>query len=135
MLYNQCSAVNEEFWQDLRHAKPSDIARRIGLRRDPNVFRFPYFNQEVVADLEQQRVYRAAAPSEEPGFRLCLISLLYLLYVDTAELGPPLSPLELPGATMFFQKRGRHAIPSAPPASRSMSQAGSNGRRVRPVTS
>ena len=58
--------------------------------------------------------FRAATPDEEPGFRLCLISLLYLLYVDTAELGPPLSPLELPGATSFFQSRGPHAIPSAP---------------------
>ena len=114
MLYNQCAAVNEEFWRDLRQADPEDIARRTGIRRDQNVFRFPFFNQEAVVDLAQQRVFRAAAPAEEPGFRLCLISLLYLLYVDTAALGPPLSPLELPGATTFFQKRGPHAIPSAP---------------------
>jgi hypothetical protein len=114
LLYNQCAAVNEEFWQDLRRADQEDIARRTGIRRLRNVFRFPYFNQEAVVDLDQQRVFRAAASEEEPGFRLCLISLLYLLYVDTAELGPPLSPLELPGATTFFQSRGPHAIPSAP---------------------
>ena len=29
-------------------------------------------------------------------------------------LGPPLSPLVLTGAPMFFQKRGPHALPSAP---------------------
>jgi hypothetical protein len=114
LLYNQCAAVNEEFWQDLRRADQEDIARRTGIRRRQNVFRFPYFNQEAVVDLEQRRVFRAAASEEEPGFRLCLISLLYLLYVDTAALGPPLSPLELPGATTFFQSRGPHAIPSAP---------------------
>jgi Domain of unknown function (DUF3786) len=114
MLYNQCAAVNEEFWRDLRQADPEDIARRTGIRRQQQVFRLPYFNQEVVVDLEQQRVFRTAAPEEEPGFRLCLISLLYLLFVDTRELGPPLSPLELPGATMFFQKQGPHAIPRAP---------------------
>ncbi len=114
MLYNRCAAVNEEFWQDLRSADREDIARRTGIRRQQNVFRFPYFNQEAVVDLDQQRVFRAAAPAAEPGFRLCLITLLYLLYVDTAVLGPPLSPLELPGATTFFQSRGPHAIPSAP---------------------
>lgn len=114
MLYNQCAAVNEEFWRDLRQADQEDIARRTGIRRSQNVFRVPYFNQEAVVDLDQQRVFRAAAPEEEPGFRLCLISLLYLLYVDTAALGPPLSPLELPGATTFFQSRGPHAIPRAP---------------------
>ncbi len=114
MLYNRCAAVNEEFWRDLRQADQEDIARRTGVRRHQNIFRFPFFNQETVLDLDQQRVYRTAAPEEEPGFRLCLIALLYLLFVDTAELGPPLSPLELPGATTFFQSRGPHAIPSAP---------------------
>jgi hypothetical protein len=114
MLYNQCAAVSEEFWRDLRQADPEDIARRTGIRRQDNIFRFPFFNQEAVVDLEQQRVFRAAAAADEPGFRLCLISLFYLLYVDTAALGPPVSPLELPGATTFFQKRGPHAIPSAP---------------------
>jgi len=114
VLYNHCAAVNEEFWRDLRQADPEDIARRTGVRRSRNVFRFPFFNQEAVVDLDQQRVFRAAAPEQEPGFRLCLISLLYLLYVDTAELGPPLSPLELPGATTFFQSRGPHAIPRVP---------------------
>ncbi len=118
MLYNQCAGVNEEFWRDLRQADHEDIARRTGVRRRQNVFRFPYFNQEAVVDLDQQRVFRAAAAAEEPGFRLCLITLLYLLFVDTRELGPPLSPLELPGATTFFQSRGPHAIPSAPLAER-----------------
>jgi hypothetical protein len=114
MLYNQCAAVNEEFWRELRQADPEDVARRTGIRRRQNVFRLPFFNQEAVVDLAQQRVVRAAAPAEEPGFRICLISLFYLLYVDTAALGPAVSPLELPGATGFFQKRGPHAIPSAP---------------------
>jgi len=34
--------------------------------------------------------------------------------IDTAGLGQPISPLELTGATTFFQSRGPHAIPSAP---------------------
>ena len=60
MLYNQCAHVNEEFWRDLRQADPTDIARRTGLRREENVFRFLFFNQEAVVDLAQQRVFRAA---------------------------------------------------------------------------
>jgi hypothetical protein len=114
MLYNRCSEVNEEFWRALRQADPEDILRRTGVRRHQNIFRFPFFNQEAVVDLEAQRVFRAALPAEEPGFRLCLITLLYLLHVDTAGLGPPISPMELTGATLFFQARGPHAIPSAP---------------------
>jgi hypothetical protein len=114
MLYNQCAAVSEEFWHELRQADPDDIARRTGIRRHQNVFRLPYFNQEAVVDLDQPRVFRAGTPDEEPGFRICLISLFYLLYIDTSRLGPSVSPLELTGATGFFQKRGPHAIPSAP---------------------
>ncbi len=114
MLYSRCTEVNEEFWRDLHQADPEDIRRRTGVRLHQDVFRLPYFNQEALVDLDRQRVMRAAAPEDEPGFRLCLITLLYLLRVDTAGLGPPLSPLELTGATTFFQKSGPHAIPSAP---------------------
>lgn len=114
MLYNNCAAVHEEFWYDLRRTDPEEIARRTGIRRCQDFFRLPFFNQEAVVDLAQERVFRAAAPAEEPGFRFCLITLLYLLFVDTAALGPPRSPLELPGATFFFQSRGPHAIPRAP---------------------
>lgn len=64
--------------------------------------------------MDRQRVFRAAAAEEEPGFRLCLITLLYLLYVDTAELGAPLSPLELPGATTFSKAGGPMRFPAPP---------------------
>jgi hypothetical protein len=114
MLYNRCADVNGEFWRDLAQADPEDIFRRTGVRRHQNVFRFSCFNQEAVADLDQKRVFRDAAPEEEPGFRRCLVALLYLLWIDTAQLGSPISPLELTGATTFFQSRGPHAIPSAP---------------------
>jgi hypothetical protein len=114
MLYNRCAEVDESFWRDLAQADPEDIFRRTGVRRQQSVFRFSFFNQEAVADLDQKRVVRTTAPEEEPGFRRCLITLLFLLLVDTAGLGPPTSPMELTGATTFFQSRGPHAIPSAP---------------------
>jgi len=114
MLYNRCTEVDESFWRDLAQADPENIVRRTGVHRQQNAFRFSYFNQEAVADLDQKRVFRTAAPEEEPGFRRCLVSLLFLLLVDTSGLGPPVSPMELTGATTFFQSRGPHAIPSAP---------------------
>ncbi|MFA4901768.1 MAG: DUF3786 domain-containing protein [Desulfobaccales bacterium] len=114
MLYNRCAEVDENFWRDLAQADPEDILRRTGVRRQKNVLRFSFFNQEAVVDLDQKRVFRTATPEEEPGFRRCLVTLLFLLLVDTAGLGPPSSPMELTGATTFFQSRGPHAIPSAP---------------------
>ena len=114
MRYNRCSEVDEKFWLDLAQADPEDILRRTGVRRHQQVLHVPYFNRELVVDLERRCIFLADAPLEEPGFRRCLITLLYLLLMETAALGPPISPLELPGATMFCQKRGPHAIPSAP---------------------
>jgi hypothetical protein len=113
MLYNRCSEIDDKLWLDLAQADPEDILRRTGVRRQQQVFQVPYFNRELVVDQEHQSVFLADAAEEEPGFRRCLITLLYLLLIDTAALGPSISPLELPGATMFFQKRGPHAIPSA----------------------
>lgn len=114
MLYNRCSEVDESLWRDLAQASPEDVFRRTGVRLQPPAFRVPYFNRELVVDLREQRIFLADAAAEEPGFRRCLITVLYLLLVDKAALGPPVSPLELPGATMFFQERGPHAVPSAP---------------------
>ena len=54
----------------------------------------------------------AGSPEAEPGFRLCLTALLYLLRLDPAGLGPGISPLELPGGVTFF--RGHHGLPSGP---------------------
>lgn len=114
MLYNRCSEVDENLWRELAQADPEAIRRRTGVWRNQNALHVPYFNRELVVDQEQQRIFLADAPDEEPGFRRCLVTLLYLLLIDTAALGPPISPLELPGATMFFQKSGPHALPSAP---------------------
>jgi hypothetical protein len=114
MRYNRCSEVDEKFWLDLAQADPEDIRRRTGVKHHQNAFHVPYFNRELVVDPEQRHIFLADAPAEEPGFRRCLITLLYLLLIDTGALGPPISPLELPGATMFFQKSGPHALPSAP---------------------
>jgi len=114
MLYNRCSEVDEKYWLALAQADPEDVLRRTGVRRHQQVFQVPFFNWELVVDLDERRIFLADAPEAEPGFRRCLITLLYLLLIDTAVLGPPLSPLELPGATMFFQKSGPHALPSAP---------------------
>jgi hypothetical protein len=114
MLYNRCDEVDKKFWRDLGRADPEDIARRTGVRRHQNVFRVPFFNRELVVDLDRRHLFLAEAPEEEPGFRRCLITLLYLLTVDTADLGPPISPLELTGATTFFHSHGPHALPRAP---------------------
>lgn len=114
MLYSHCSEVDEKFWLALAQADPEDIFRRTGVKRQEQVFKVPYFNRELVVNPEQRHIFLADAPKAEPGFRRCLITLLYLLLIDTAALGPNISPLELPGATMFFQKSGPHALPSAP---------------------
>ncbi len=98
----------------LAQADPEDILRRTGVRRNQKLLHVPYFNRDLVVDPERRSIFLADAPLEEPGFRRCLITLLYLLLIDAAALGPPISPLELPGATMFFQKSGPHALPSAP---------------------
>ena len=60
----------------------------------------------------RRRVDLAGDPEADPGFRACLAALVYLLRLDRALLGPPLSPLELPGGVTFF--RGHHGLPNGP---------------------
>ena len=75
----------------------------------------PYFNQEAVVDLDRQRVFRDGAPEEEPGFRLCLITVLYLLSVDTTGLGAPVGPMELSRGHHLFPEPGASCHSQRPP--------------------
>jgi hypothetical protein len=114
MLYNRCVEVDENFWRELARADPGAVCRRTGVHWRDGAYLVPSFNRELVVEPGARRIFLADAPAAEPGFRRCLTVLLYLLQVDPAGLGPPVSPLELPGATLFFQQSGPHALPRAP---------------------
>jgi Domain of unknown function (DUF3786) len=112
MLYEKCAEVNEDFWQELCQVDPEEVTRLTGVEFQDGAFRLPFLNRELLIDPRESRLVMAGAEELEPGFRLCLAALLYLLQVDTRALGPQVSPLELPGGTMFFQKTGPHSLPN-----------------------
>jgi len=114
MLYEKCSEVSSEFWQELQQTEPADIRRRTGIALQDAILRLPFLNRELSLDLGQRRLWVSGAEEQEPGFLACMTALLYLLRVDPSVLGAPVSPMELPGASTFFQARGPHALPSAP---------------------
>jgi hypothetical protein len=112
MLYEKCSEVSEEFWEDLRQQKPEAVLRRTGAEFQDGLYRLPFFERALSIDPARRTVQEAGAPAGDPGFRACLTALMYLLHIDTAGLGPPLSPMDLPGGATYF--RGHHGLPHAP---------------------
>lgn len=112
MLYEKCDEVNEDFWRELAQADPAEVSRRTGAVFQRGCYCLPFLSLELVVDPGARRLVMAGAEDAEPGFRLCLATLLYLLQVDVAALGPLVSPLELPGGTTFFQKSGPHSLPN-----------------------
>ena len=114
MLYEKCSEVSPEYWQELKQADPADIGRRTGAVLEHGVWRLPFLNRELWVDLDRESVRGSDATDSEPDFLTCLTVILYLLRVDPSVLGPPVSPMELTGASTFFQARGPHALPTAP---------------------
>jgi hypothetical protein len=114
MLYEKCAEVSEEFWRELRQADPETVTRRTGAIFSDNCYRLSFLNRELRVDVAAQQIVVSGAEDVEPGFRLCLTALLYLLKVDTAALGQLVSPLSLTGGTTFFQQSGPHALPNKP---------------------
>jgi hypothetical protein len=75
-------------------------------------YHLPFLDRTLLLVPARRQVQVAGAPEAEPGFRVCLTALMYLLHLDPAGLGPGISPLELPGGATFF--RGHHGLPARP---------------------
>ena len=112
MAYEKCLDVSEEIWKDLEEREPREIAGRTGALYQGGVFHLPFLDRTLLLSPVRRQVQVAGAPEAEPGFRLCLTALQYLLHINPALLGPGISPLELPGGATFF--RGHHGLPSGP---------------------
>lgn len=117
MAYEKCADVSEEIWNDLKDRDPAEVTGRTGVVFQEGVYKLPFLDRRLLVDPGRRRIELAGAPEADPGFRVCLTALLYLLRLDKALLGlAPLSPLELPGGATFF--RGHHGLPNAPLESR-----------------
>jgi hypothetical protein len=112
MAYEKCIDVSEEIWKDFEECDPREIAGRTGAHYQEGVYHLPFLDRTLLLSPGRRQVQAAGSPEAEPGFRLCLAALLYLLHVNPALLGPRISPLELPGGATFF--RGPHSLPGGP---------------------
>jgi hypothetical protein len=112
MAYDQCSDVSQEIWRDLKSREPQEICGRTGVVYQGGRYHLPFLGRTLHLDPVGRQVEIAGAPGAEPGFRLCLTALMYLMHANPALLGPAISPLELPGGATFF--RGPHGLPTGP---------------------
>jgi Domain of unknown function (DUF3786) len=108
MPYERCRDVAENFWQELQQADPEEVVARTGAVYEQGYYCLPFLNRTLVIDPAQTSGQIDGA-ADDPGFRVCLTALLYLLYLNPARLGAATSPLELTGGATFF--RGHHGIP------------------------
>ena len=111
MAYEKCIDVSEEIWKEFGDRKPgNNRSHRRSL--SGGGYHLPFLDRTLLLFPARRQVQVAGAPEAEPGFRLCLTALMYLLHLNPAALGPGISPLELPGGATFF--RGHHGLPGGP---------------------
>jgi hypothetical protein len=111
MAYEQCREVSQEIWKELQGLDPEEVTARTGVVFRDGVYHLSFLDRELLVDPAGPEIRVAQAPEGDPGFRVCLTALTYLLRLDPMGLGPCLSPLELPGGATFF--RGHHGLPNA----------------------
>jgi hypothetical protein len=112
MAYEKCIDVSEEIWKEFEDRDPREITGRTGVLYQEGAYHLAFLDRTLLLSPVRRQVQIAGAPEAEPGFRLCLTALQYLLRIDPARLGPGISPLELPGGATFF--RGHHSLPGGP---------------------
>ena len=111
MAYEKCNDVSAEIWKEFEDREPQEISDRTGALYREGVYHLPFLDRTLLLSPVPRQVQVAGAPEAEPGFRLCLTALVYLLRINPAALGPGISPLELPGGATFF--RDTTACPAA----------------------
>jgi len=112
MAYEKCIDVSEVIWKEFEDREPREISGRTGALYQEGVYHVRFLDRTLLLSPVRRQVQLVGAPGAEPGFRLCLTALMYLLRINPALLGPGISPLELPGGATFF--RGHHGLPSGP---------------------
>lgn len=112
MAYEKCADVSPEIWKDLQDLDPREVTGRTGVVFREGRYHLPFLDRRLLVDSGSRQIRIAKTPDVDPGHRVCLVALLYLLRVDTGVLGPPVGALELPGGATFF--RGPHSLPQAP---------------------
>jgi len=112
VAYEKCNDVSAEIWKEFEDREPQEITDRTGALYREGVYHLPFLDRTLLLSSVRRQVQVAGAPEAEPGFRLCLTALVYLLRINPAALGPGISPLELPGGATFF--RGHHSLPGGP---------------------
>ncbi|MBM4274601.1 MAG: DUF3786 domain-containing protein [Deltaproteobacteria bacterium] len=116
MAYEKCADVSGELWTDLLKLDREEVTRRTGAVYQDNQYHLSFLNRKLFINPATRQIQVAGEAETEPGFRACLTALQYLLHVDVASLGAPISPLELTGGATFF--RGHHGLPTGPLESR-----------------
>lgn len=112
MAYEKCAEVSGEIWNELKAQDPAEICERTGATFRDGWYRLPFLDRELLVNPAAPEIKLAHDPETDPGFRVCLTALLYLRHINPLLLGPPISPLELPGGATFF--RGHHGLPNGP---------------------
>jgi hypothetical protein len=110
MAYEKCQDVSGELWNDLAAQDPEEVAGRTGAEFRDGRYRLSFLKRILVVEPVARQAWLEEDPEADPGFRACLATLVYLLHINPGALGPPLSPLELPGGATFF--RGHHCLPT-----------------------
>ena len=112
VLYEKCSDVDACFWQELAERPPEEVTARTGASFMDGNYRLGFLNQMLSIAPARRQIVIMGNTDREPGFQLCLVTLLFLLRVNIATLNlTQVSPREFKGGTTFFQ--GPHALPVA----------------------
>ncbi len=112
VLYQNCRDVDPALWQALAEAEPAAIRRRTGADHQDGAYLLPWFHRQLFIQPADRTIRLLGQPERQAEFQLCLVTLLFLLQVDTARLpSRQVSPKEYKGGITFFQ--GPHALPSA----------------------
>ena len=104
MAYEKCIEVSEEIWKEFGDLQPQEITARTGVVFQEGGYHLPFLDRtlRLFPYVRPCRLVQVAgAPGAEPGFRVCLTALMYLLHLDPVGLGRHQPPGITGGGDVF----------------------------------
>ncbi|MCF8032853.1 MAG: DUF3786 domain-containing protein [Desulfarculaceae bacterium] len=114
-LFRWAEDIASQTWDDLEARPPEQAAQAVGATWDGAAYVLPLLGRDYRVEPGARRISLVDDPERRISFQAGMVLVSTLgKSLGVPPAGSMITPHELPGGSMFFQKQGPHAVNTGP---------------------